>query len=163
MLDQEVYGFDTAAVYKTYDEFCCDAERCWLEYFLRDAYEYYGYDFKYYDGGPVDEERVLGWLEHFDKIDYYLLESNRAYHIDAVKKLRKEKAEAGETVEYTATVEEEAEESLAEFMQIVKDRRERLARILLKGLKFVNEQGRPLKFMPKLELDPALLEQPLYH
>ncbi len=163
MLDQEVYGFDTAAVYKTYDEFCCDAERCWLEYFLRDAYEYYGYNFKYYDGGPVDEERVLGWLEHFDKIDYYLLEINRAYHIDAVKKLRKEKAEAGEAVEYTATVEEEAEESLAEFMQIVKDRRERLARILLKGLKFVNEQGRPLKFMPKLELDPALLEQPLYH
>lgn len=163
MLEQEIYGFDTAAVYKTYDEFCCDAERCWLEYFLRDAYEYYGYDFKYYDGGPVDEERVKDWLEHFDKIDYYLRKSNLAFHIDRVKKHRLEQAKNGEKAEYTTTVEEDADAAIEEFMQGIYERRLSVARVLLKGLKFVNENGRLLQFMPKLELDPALLEQPLYH
>lgn len=162
-LEQEVYGFDTAAVYKTYDEFCCDAERCWLEYFLRDAYEYYGYDFQYYDGGPVDEERVKDWIAHFEKIDYYLRESNRPYYLDAVKKRRQELIEKGESAEYTSTPEEDAEEVLEDFMAGAHERRLSVARVLLKGLKFVNEQGRPLKFMPRLEPDPALLEQPLYH
>ena len=37
------------------------------------------------------------------------------------------------------------------------------ARILLEGLRFVNKNGQPLRMMPRLELDPALLEQPLYH
>ncbi len=37
------------------------------------------------------------------------------------------------------------------------------AKILLEGLRFVNKNGQPLRFMKRLELDPALLEQPLYH
>lgn len=52
-------GFDPATVYRTYDEFANDEERAFLEYFLRDAYEYYGYDFHYYQGEPVDE----AWIE----------------------------------------------------------------------------------------------------
>ena len=35
--------------------------------------------------------------------------------------------------------------------------------ILMRGLRFVNRHGQPLHMMPRLELDPALLEQPLYH
>ena len=34
---------------------------------------------------------------------------------------------------------------------------------LLRGLYFINRNGQPLRMMPRLELDPALLEQPLYH
>ena len=45
-------GFDPATVYRTYDEFANDEERAFLEYFLRDAYEYYGYDFHYYQVEP---------------------------------------------------------------------------------------------------------------
>ena len=33
----------------------------------------------------------------------------------------------------------------------------------MKGLTLVNSSNQPLHFMKKLELDPALLEQPLYH
>ena len=32
-------GFDATAIYRTYDEYANDAERYYLEYFLRDAYE----------------------------------------------------------------------------------------------------------------------------
>jgi hypothetical protein len=35
--------------------------------------------------------------------------------------------------------------------------------IMLRSKCFVNPDGQPLKLMPKLELDPALLDQPLYH
>ena len=52
-------GFDPATVYRTYDEFANDEERAFLEYFLRDAYEYYGYDFHYYQGEPVDDSSGL--------------------------------------------------------------------------------------------------------
>ena len=37
------------------------------------------------------------------------------------------------------------------------------AEVLLRNLRFQNMKGQPLRFMPKLELDPALLEQPIYH
>ena len=43
------------------------------------------------------------------------------------------------------------------------EKRLQIAKQLLKGLYFVNKNGQPLHMMPKLELDPALLEQPLYH
>ena len=46
---------------------------------------------------------------------------------------------------------------------IQKEKRFNLACRLLAGLSFVNRQGQPLRMMKKLELDPALLEQPLYH
>lgn len=41
--------------------------------------------------------------------------------------------------------------------------REKNTEILMRGLRFVNRHGQLLHMMPKLELDPALLEQPLYH
>ena len=41
--------------------------------------------------------------------------------------------------------------------------REKNAEILMRGLRFVNRNGQPLHMMKKLELDPALLEQPIYH
>jgi hypothetical protein len=43
------------------------------------------------------------------------------------------------------------------------DNRLHVAEILLRGMRFVNKNGQPLQMMQKLELDPALLEQPLYH
>jgi hypothetical protein len=54
-------------------------------------------------------------------------------------------------------------------LRLVQDRsrpiRDRLslALYLLKGLRFINKNGQPLKMMKPLKLDPALLEQPLYH
>lgn len=57
-LEGNVRGFDLATVYRTYDEYANDEERAFLEYFLRDAYEEYGYDFHYYKGEPVDEQWI---------------------------------------------------------------------------------------------------------
>lgn len=64
-----VIGFDTATVYRTYDEYATDEERAYIEFCLRDAYQFYGYDFHYYDGGPVDEERVREWLKGFTNVN----------------------------------------------------------------------------------------------
>lgn len=52
-------GFDPAAIYRKHEKYANDAERTFIEYFFRDVYEAYGYDFEYYDGEPVDEE----WIE----------------------------------------------------------------------------------------------------
>ena len=48
-------------------------------------------------------------------------------------------------------------------MQEVQKNRLSIAALLQKNPRFVNKNGQPLRMMPKLELDPALLEQPLYH
>ena len=61
-------GFSPAAIYRTYDEYTNDAERAFIEYFMRDAYTEYGYDFLYYDGQPVDEARVNEWIDGFTTI-----------------------------------------------------------------------------------------------
>ena len=45
---------------------------------------------------------------------------------------------------------------------IIENRR-KITSILMRDLRFVNKNGAPLNFMPLLKLDPALLEQPLYH
>ena len=46
--------------------------------------------------------------------------------------------------------------------EIHKDRLQ-MTELLLKNLVFVNKDNQPLRLMKKLELDPELLEQPLYH
>lgn len=55
------------------------------------------------------------------------------------------------------------EDRLDELMERIHQERLRVSGILMKGLHFVNRSGQPLQFMTKLELDPALLEAPLYH
>ena len=69
---QKLVGFDTASVYSTYDEFVNDSERTYIEYFLRDAYAYYGYGFRYYDGQDMTLEQVNELLKNFTTIDHYI-------------------------------------------------------------------------------------------
>ena len=59
--------------------------------------------------------------------------------------------------------EEEQEEILAELKEKHDKVRLRLAKRLMGSLYFVNKNGQPLRMMPKLELDPALLDEPIYH
>ena len=54
-------------------------------------------------------------------------------------------------------------EMLENQIQAFHENRKKNSKILLRGLRFVNRNGQPLHMMPKLELDPALLEQPIYH
>lgn len=142
-------GFDPATVYRTYDEFANDEERAFLEYFLRDAYEYYGYDFHYYQGEPVDEAWIEQKIRGFTCLDGYIEKSYQ----DVVQS-KEISFKSGETpIDVTAVAPIPGYQS----------NRRRIADFLLRGLRFVNKQGQPLKMMKPLKLDPALLEQPLYH
>ncbi len=148
-------GFDPSPIYRTYDEFTNDDERCFIEYFLRDAYEHYGYDFQYYDGTPVDEARVDGWIDGFSTMDRYMRET--------WVKLFREAEVSQDGARVSAELEKQIQEQLLD--QCIKEygeNRRRNAKILLEGLHFVNKRGQPLRMMPRLALDETLLEQPLY-
>ena len=167
--DGNVRGFDPAAIYKKYDEYANDSERYFLEFFLRDAYEYYGYDFQYYDGAPVDQEKLMDLIDHFTTVNSFIrrtwmklvretVTSVENLDLDGTKEISPEEQEKRE-----AYIQFETERIVEGYVEkIVANRREN-AKILLRGLRFVNPQGQPLRMMPKLKLDPALLEQPLYH
>jgi len=148
-------GFDPAPVYRTYDAFASGAERTLIEYFLRDAYEYYGYDFQYYDGGPMDEARVKGLIAGCTTINSYIRKS-----LVYVVRIEVDGKLPNAPEEHRAS---ETERIVDEMMADMDKERLRIAKILLTGLRFVNRRGQPLRMMPKLEPDPALLEQPLYH
>ena len=53
--------------------------------------------------------------------------------------------------------------SMSRSIQGIRENWHSVARMLLQNPRFVNKNGQPLQMIPKLELDPALLEQPLYH
>ena len=149
-------GFSPMQVYKTYDEFANDSERYFIEYFLRDAYAYYGYDFHYYDGKPMDESKAEELIQNFSTINHYMKDT-------WIKVFREaEVSRDGERVE--AEVEERVQkEFLDKYIRQYDQNRLKNVKILLEGLRFINKKGQPLHMMPKLELDPALLENPIYH
>lgn len=151
-------GFDPVTVYRTYDDYVDDDDRCLLEYFLRDAYKTYGYDFHYYHGEAVDMEWVKEKLMGFHKLDKLI--------VDTAKKYLDNNTSENAVVLSDNTVYEKDEGNrlMAEHqLEGYKRNRLKVTEILMKGLQFVNKQSQPLQFMKKLELDPALLEQPLYH
>jgi len=154
-------GFSPAAIYRTYDDYANDAERAFIEYFMRDVYEYYGYDFHYYQEQPVDYVQVLAWVQNFEKINYFMRESlNKFFHNKVAKQLTEQNLPAEKSSEIEKTITQAMVDS---YMQQIDKNRLEVIRILMGGLRFVNKNGQPLHMMPKLELDPALLEQPLYH
>lgn len=149
-------GFDPVAVYRTYDDFANREEKTFLEGFLQEAYQYYGYDFHYYDGKPIDQARAEALIDGFTVLDGWILKTMEKFYLL--------KAETPEGVEVSEdSLKAEAITLARSFLDAIKTNRRNSTKILLRGLRFVNLQGQPLRFMPKLELDPALLEQPLYH
>ena len=158
-----VRGFDPATVYRTYDEYVNDNERKYIEYFLRDAYAYYGYDFQYYDGEPVSEEQVKAWVSGFERIDHYIrktwirLYEKRNYTFSG--KDYENSSEAVKKALQDAIPEALMKRQLDDF----RENRIKNAEIMERDLHFVNMTGKPLKMTPILQLDPALLENPVYH
>lgn len=146
-------GFDPAAIYRTYDEYVDDADRTLLEFFMRDAYKYYGYDFCYYHGEEVNGNWIKEKLSQVFKLNSKMTESfQNAIRVDV-------KRDDGTVIDNV-----DAACAMAEERAIrVEKNRINIALTLLRGLNFVNQSGQPLHFMKKLELDPDLLEQPLYH
>ncbi len=149
-------GFDTATVYRTYDEYVNDSERKYIEYFMRDVYAFYGYDFHYYDGEEMDKEKIMGLIEDFTTLDRYVRETWKNVY-STVEVQRNGQEASQEETEWIR------QEMLEKRLKEYHENRVEVTNILMRGLRFVNENGQPLQMMPKLQLDPDLLEQPLYH
>jgi hypothetical protein len=147
-------GFELTGVYKTYDEFAGDAERYYLEYFMRNAYEAYGYDFHYYDRAPMDMDKVKELSEHMT-IQERLERESWLRRLDDLTPPRE-----GESQEQR---EASLQTQVDELIQGMADNLLESTEIILRSLRFVGHSGQPLRMMPKLQLDPDLLEQPLYH
>ncbi len=158
-----VAGFDPATVYRTYDDYADDADRAMIEYFTRDVYKAYGYDFHYYQGEPVDEKWIREKACQAFHLDQLIQETHERVwykHIyEAAVKLKFD-LEKENTVD---ELKERAKERSVLEVEMAQKNRIHIATTLLKGFRFVNRQGQPLKMMPLLKLDPDLLEQPLYH
>lgn len=153
-----VVGFDPATVYRTYDEFVNDSERTYIEYCLRDAYAYYGYGFQYYDGQPMTEEKMDELTGDFTTIDHYIRETWAQIYQNV------EVSSAMMNEESIGAIKKDVQSQLLEKqMAAFHENRKKNSRILMHSLRFLNRNGQPLHMMPKLKLDPALLEQPLYH
>ena len=150
-------GFDPAAIYRTYDDYVNDADRSLLEYFLRDAYQEYGYDFHYYHGEPVDMDWVKEKLEGVHNLDRRIRETYRR----VIDRQSKNGTIVSDGVTYEH--EEGCELLTRHAMEDIRSDRLKMTELLLKNLMFVNRDNQPLRLMKKLELDPQLLEQPLYH
>ena len=150
-------GFDPAAIYRTYDDYVNDADRSLLEYFLRDAYEEYGYDFHYYHGETVDMDWVKEKLEGVHNLDRRIRETYRR----AIQRKSENVVIVSDGVTYER--EEGCELQTRHVMEDIRSDRLKTTELLLKNLVFVNKDNQPLRLMKKLELDPELLEQPLYH
>ena len=141
-------GFDPVTVYRTYDEYANDDERAFLEYFMRDIYQACGYDFYYYKGEPVDEAWVREKIGNFTTLNGYITRSLR---------------ECFDGIRAKGTRMENDEQEIVRHMDALNQNRLRIAELLLKNPRFVTREGQPLRMIPVLQPDPALLEQPLYH
>ena len=146
-------GFDLSTVYRTYDEFADDAERMLLEVLMKDVYTEYGYDFHYYKGEAIDD----AWLEDVLSRCHCLYHMIEGTYLDSyMASIEKVNQDVGMEIQWG---ENDAEQSQQEYLTNMTDNRRRVSKALLSGLHFVDRNGQPLRFMKKLELDPALLVQ----
>lgn len=148
-------GFDPAAIYRTYDDYVNDADRALLEYFLRDLYELYGYDFHYYKGETVDNDWIEAQLSQITNLDHAIGES---HHKVIEKKIKEQKPDLSDE-----EISKMAQKDITEYLKEIKQNRLKIIAILMKNPPFYSHDDHKLTPMRKLELDPELLEQPLYH
>ena len=151
-------GFDPAPVYRTYDEFADDAERTLLEALMKDVYTEYGYDFHYYKGEPLDDAWLEDVLSRCHCLQHMIEETYSGSYQAVMEKIIQDTE--GVEIQWG---EDDEEQSLKDYLNNMDENRRHVIKTLLSGLHFVDQNGQPLHFMKKLELDPALLEQPLYH
>lgn len=145
-------GFSTAAVYRTYDEYCDQYERVLIEYILRDVYDVYGYGYEHYDGKPMTQEKLEELVERAD----CGLEWVRKSWWENREILGRQYQLEGDELD------KKIEELSLEAIKKAKERRLLTVKILSYNLPFCNEKGERLRFMKQLELNPDLLEQSLY-
>ncbi|MBQ9347173.1 MAG: hypothetical protein IJT94_07530, partial [Oscillibacter sp.] len=151
-------GFSLASLNRDYSRYMNEAEQTFLEFAFRDACAFYGYDFQFYDGAPMDAERLRRLVEGFATQDRLLGEdwdalADSRFHVDI----------GGTAYEVTPeTPAEERERLFAARMEEIRRIRQAVGGILAQDPQLVTEDGRPLRMIPLLESDPALLDGPVY-
>ena len=146
-------GFSLTSVYATHDAYTDDAERAFIEYCFRDAYEYYGYDFHYYHGQQIDE-----LIENFHTLDDYIRCDWEALNrtVEIVRD--------GVTLSIGPDSPlEERRELLDRQLADYREMRQMIGRLMGLPLRYVNHDGIPLQYQPLLKLDATLLKCELYH
>ena len=145
-------GFDTSAVYNTYDEFLDESARVLLEYFLRDAYKEYGYDLIYYKGEEATSAWVTDNMERAVKL-------NEIIRTTDANSVRAALLKTGDTPEKASDI---AKLSGDAKLLAYNKNRQKIMNYLLHNPQFVSTSGQPLRFMRLLQPNPDLLVQPLY-
>ena len=157
-----VLGFDPATVYRTYDDYAGDADRAYLEYFMRDTYEAYGYDFHYYHGEPVDKDWIDEKCSQMQQVDKLIADAARhALEINIHRHAEEMEIDL-DLPENIEKMHEQLDLKVAITLEGYHRNRITIGETLLNGLRFVNKNYQPLRMLPLLKLDPDLLEQPLY-
>lgn len=143
-----VRGFDSATVYRTYDEYCDDEERIILEYFYQEAMKKYGYENQYLNDVSISLEELHEIADKRSKLKETML--TKRIQFEETQCSTKEEAIIKAT-DYINDKYEEYQHTLHEVIDI-----------LYSNLPLVNEQGIRLKLMEPLILKKELLQQPLY-
>ena len=156
-------GFSLSSVYRTYDDYVNDSERKYIEYFLRDAYAFYGYDFHYYDGGEVTEETIREWVSDFERIDHYIRETWLKLYQSQNYTITTDDPNVSAEEIRKAVKDQIPEAMMKRQLEGFRNNRIKNAGIMQQDLRFVNMRGKPLQMTPMLALDPALLENEVYH
>ncbi len=157
--DGNVRGFSTDAVYRTYDDYANDDERYFLEFLFQDAYLHYGYDYHYFDKKEVDLARLDELVQGFTTANKFIHDSwmRSASQLASVQL-------DGKDIEVDPDDTETWETIIGQYIQRYSDTRKNIAKsVMLSQLKFFNDDGTPLDFIPQLIIDPELLKEPLYH
>ncbi len=156
-------GFDATPVYNTYDDYADDADRALLEYCMRDAYDFYGYSFHYYHGETVDDAWIKEKATGASHLDRYVEEINQMTYADALLKELVKQGPEQDTPENREDALLQASLQAKMDVELYQDSRIKAMKALEKLQLFINRQGQLLQMMKPLQLDPTLLEQPLYH
>lgn len=103
----------------------------------------------------MDNDWIEAQLSQITNLDHAIGESHRKV---IEKKIKQQKPDLSDE-----EVSKMAEEGIAEYLKGIKQNRLKIIAILMKNPPFYSHDDHKLTPMRKLELDPELLEQPLYH
>lgn len=146
-------GFKTDAVYRTYDTMMDESERIFIEYFLHDVYEAYGYDFQVYDGKPMTQEEVEQLLPKCRRNLELMEESWWSEREKLVKKYEIPEEDQEEIIR----------SNLDRELDKARERRLLTTRIMNYHPTFCDAEGRKLEFIPMLQPVPELMQEETYH
>ncbi len=164
-------GFDTRSVFRKYEEFVDPEEQYMLEYMQQNAYKEYKYDFQYYDGKEITEQKAEQLIEGCHK--------QQSMVCDRMKEFLKQRDDKyklfdilinGRILFAPSITYENEDERLEDIDKLAKKyykfHTDKLKEILMTidpNARVIDENGDDKVFMKLLEPIEELMVEPLYH